>query len=212
MKRADDVTSLGAWGWALCRGLDLAERIPEIDAKRSVVTGYSRLGKAALIAAARDERFSVCVPNQTGGGGCPLSKRDYGENISTENRMFPHWYCRAYAKYAADPARLLTFDQHLFLACIAPRALLVEGFDDRWFDTEGEYLALKAASPVWKLLTDDGLPEVPWPGDRDTSAIGRNLGYVRRSGSHGLSADDWKWLLDFSDRALGLGRGRDCPR
>ena len=40
----------------------------EVDAKRSVVTGYSRLGKAALIAAARDERFAVCVPNQTGGG------------------------------------------------------------------------------------------------------------------------------------------------
>ena len=201
-KRTDDITALGAWGWALCRGLDLAERIPEIDAKRSVVTGYSRLGKAALVAAARDERFAVCVPNQTGGGGCPLAKRDYGENVSTENRYFPHWYCRAYAKYAADPAKLLTFDQHLFLACIAPRALLVEGFDEPWFDTEGEYLAVRAASPVWKLLTGDGMPEVPWPGDGDTSAIGRNLGYVRRPGAHGLSAGDWKWLLDFSDRAL----------
>lgn len=202
MKRPDDVTSLGAWGWALCRGLDLAERIPEIDAKRSVVTGYSRLGKAALIAAARDDRFAVCVPNQTGGGGVPLAKRDYGENVSTENRMFPHWYCRAYAKYAADPAKLLTFDQHLFLACVAPRALLVEGFDEPWFDTEGEYLAVKAASPVWELLTGNGLPNVPCPGDFEVSAIGRRLGYVRRPGSHGLSEDDWKWLLDFSDRAL----------
>ena len=201
-KRTDNVTALGAWGWSLCRGLDLAERIYEIDAKKSVVTGYSRLGKAALIAAARDERFAVCVPCQTGGGGVPLAKRDYGENISTENRWFPHWYCSAYAKYAANPAKLLTFDQHLFLACIAPRALLVEGFDAEWFDTEGEYLAVKAASPVWELLVGSGMPHVAWPEDYDTSAIGDHLGYVRRTEEHGMSAHDWKWMMDFSDRVL----------
>ena len=202
-KRTDNTTALGAWGWALCRGLDLAERIPEIDAKKSVVTGYSRLAKAALVAATRDERFAVCVANQTGGGGAPLAKRDYGENVSTENRQFPHWYCPAYAKYAENPAKLLTFDQHLFLACVAPRALLVEGYDAQWFDTEGEYLALKAASPVWELLTGSGLPKVAWPDDYDTSAIGARLGYVRRTEEHGISAHDWKWMMDFADRALG---------
>jgi len=198
--RTDNVTALGAWAWALSRGLDLAARIPEIDAKRSVVTGCSRLGKAALVAAARDERFAVCVPVQTGGGGVPLAKRDYGENVSTENRAFTHWYCRAYAKYAKDPHLTMPFDQHLFLACIAPRALLVEGFDEKWFDTEGEYLAVKAASPVWELLTGTGMPKVAWPDDFDTSAIGPRLGYVRRSEEHGISAFDWLWTMDFADR------------
>ena len=201
--RTDDVTAIGAWGWALSRGLDLAQRIPELDAKRSVVTGCSRLGKSALMAAARDERFAVCVPVQTGGGGAPLAKRDYGENVSTENRSFTHWYCRAYAKYAKDPHKTLPFDQHLFLACVAPRALLVEGFDAPWFDTEGEYLAVKAASPVWELLTGSGLPNVAWPADYDTSAIGSRLGYVRRSEDHGISAYDWNWMLDFADKAFG---------
>ena len=84
-KRTDNITAIGAWGWALSRGLDLAERIPEIDAKKAVVTGCSRLGKSALMAAARDERFAVCVPNQTGGGGVPLAKRDFGENPSTSS-------------------------------------------------------------------------------------------------------------------------------
>ncbi len=200
--RTDNITALGAWAWALCRGLDLAERIPELDARRAVVTGCSRLGKAALIAAARDERFAVCVPNQTGGGGVPLAKRDYGENISTENRMFTHWYCRAYAKYAEAPWMTMPFDQHLFVACIAPRGLLVEGFDNPWFDTEGEYLSVRAASPVWKLLVGEGLPDVPFPNDFDTSAIGRHLGYVRRSQNHGISAYDWTWLLDFADNIL----------
>ena len=202
-ERTDNITALGAWAWALSRGIDLAERVPELDAKRAVATGCSRLGKAALIAAARDERFAVCVPNQTGGGGVPLAKRDYGENISTENRSFTHWYCRAYAKYAEAPWKTMPFDQHLFVACIAPRALLVEGFDKPWFDTEGEYLAVKAASPVWKLLGKDGMPDVAWPADYDTSAIGRHLGYVRRPQNHGISAYDWKWMMDFADGVFG---------
>lgn len=205
-KRTDDVTAIGAWAWALSRGLDLAGRIPEIDASRSVVTGSSRLGKAALLAAARDERFSVCVANQTGGGGAPLAKRDFGENVSTENRTFTHWYCAAYAKYAKEPHLSLTFDQHLLLSCVAPRGLLVEGFDAPWFDTEGEFLSVRAASPVWELLTGSGLPTTKWPAAYDTSAIGRRVGYVRRLEEHGMAAVDWQWLLDFADRALSIKR------
>ena len=202
--RTDNVTALGAWAWALSRGLDLAERIPEIDAKKSVVTGCSRLGKAALIAAARDTRFAVCVPNQCGGGGVCLAKRDFGENVNTEVHSFSHWYCRAYDKYAKDPANLLTFDQHLLVASVAPRALLVEGFDTSpWMDTEGEYLACRAAAPVWAFLGKGTMPDVPYPENYEETAIGESLGYVRRSENHGISECDWMWLLDFADRALG---------
>ena len=200
-KRTDNITALGAWAWALSRGLDLAERVPGIDARRNVVTGCSRLAKAALLAAARDERFTVCVPVQTG-GGCPLAKRDWGENTSTENRFFTHWFCSAYAKYSAEPWKTLTFDQHLFLAAIAPRALLVCGFNSKWFDTEGEFLAAKAASPAWRLQGDAGLPDVAWPADFDDSAVGDRLGYIRRSEGHGISGYDWTWMLDFADAKL----------
>ena len=201
-KRSDNTTALGAWAWTLSRGLDLAERIAEIDAKKCVVTGSSRLAKSALLAASRDERFAVCVPNQTGGGGCPLAKRDFGENVSTEMQMFPHWYCAAYAKYI-DNEQAMPFDQHLLLASIAPRALLVEGFNSEWFDTKGEYLACRAASPVWKMLCGKGLPEGDFPPNYSTALIGERLGYVRRGGAHGISGHDWKWMLDFADRALG---------
>lgn len=196
-KRDDNITALGAWAWALSRGLDLAQRIPEIEAKKSVVTGSSRLGKAALLAAARDERFAVCAVNQSGGGGCPLAKRDFGENVSTEMRMFPHWYCKAYAKYI-DNEGAMKFDQHLLLASIAPRALLVQGFNNGWFDTKGEYLACKAASCAWKALGKDGLPDGDFPPNYSTALIGKSLGYVRRGGLHGLSDYDWIWLLDFA--------------
>ena len=198
--REDNPTALGAWAWALSRGLDLAGRIPEIDARRSLVTGCSRLGKAALIAAARDERFAVCVPCQTGGGGAPLAKRFFGENVATEMRMFPHWYCPAYGKYAGNEAAL-PFDQHWLLAAVAPRALLVEGFGSRWFDTKGEFLACRAASPAWELNGLAGLPGGDFPVAYDTSLVGPSLGYIRRGGAHGLSAIDWAWALDFAKHA-----------
>ncbi|MBR2838632.1 MAG: hypothetical protein IKE55_07615 [Kiritimatiellae bacterium] len=153
-----------------------------------------------MLAAARDERFAVCVPNQCGGGGVCLAKRNFGENVKTELLEFPHWYCKAYAKYAEDPAKTLTFDQHLLLASIAPRAVLVQGFDaSPWMDCKGEFLACRAAAPVWEFLGAGTMPSVPYPGNFETSAIGRSLGYVRRSEDHGIAACDWRWMLDFAD-------------
>lgn len=201
-KDDDNTTSIGAWAWALSRGLDLAERIPEIDARKSVVTGYSRLGKAALLAASRDERFAVCVPNQTGGGGCPLLKRDFGENVSTMTNSFPHWYCRTFDKYA-DNESAMPFDAHFLLASIAPRHLLVEGFNNPWFDTKGEFLACQAAGAAWTVCGVPGFAGNRFPGNADTSAIGQRLGYIRRGGEHGINALDWKWTLDFADQAFG---------
>ncbi len=197
--RDDNTTAIGAWAWALSRGLDLALKIPELDAKKAIAAGYSRLGKTALLAAARDERFAACVPNQTGGGGCPLAKRDWGENVATEMRSFRHWYCPAYKKYEKDPATLLTFDQHLLLASIAPRKLFVQGYDVQWFDPEGEYLACRAASPAWTFLGKKGLPDVPYPADYSTACMGEDLAFVRRTEGHGYSAHDWTWLMDFCD-------------
>ena len=118
--------------------------------------------------------------------------------------MFPHWYCKAYAKYA-DNEQAMKFDQHLLLAAIAPRALLIEGFNSGWFDTKGEYLAARAASPAWEFLGRKGLPKGElgeFPANYDTSLVGELLGYVRRGGQHGISAIDWIWTLDFADRAF----------
>ena len=121
----------------------------------------------------------------------------------TEIHEFPHWYCRAYAKYAPDPARLLTFDQHLLLASIAPRPVLVEGMTDSpWMDTEGEFLACKAAAPVWKFLGKGTMPDVEYPDNFSEAAIGPQFGYVRRPQTHGISGYDWNWMLDFADRQL----------
>ena len=199
--KTDNPGALGAWAWALSRGMDYIERDSALDKDRVVVTGYSRLGKAALLAAARDERFAVCVPNQTGKGGVPLIKRFFGENVDKMIEMFPFWFCRAYRKYVDNEAAL-PFDHHMLLACVAPRPLLVQGFNRPWFDTKGEFLSCRAASPVWEFLGRPGMPEGDEPADFSTERVGTYLGYVRRPGLHGISGYDWKWMLDFADRAF----------
>ena len=193
--------SLMAWAWALCRGMDLLEKDAAIDASRVLLTGSSRLGKAALLAGAYDPRFAVVVPNQTGGGGVPLAKRNFGEYVNSEVETYGYWWCRSFARYA-EKEKDLPFDQHMLLACIAPRPLLVEGYTNPWFDARGEFLALKAASPVWSFLGYEGLPDVDFPHSYETQAIGPVLGYVKRKGEHGIDATDWKWMLDFADKQL----------
>ena len=206
-ERTDNTGALMAWAWGLCRGLDLAERIEEIDASRCMAVGSSRLGKAALLAAAFDERFAACVANQTGAVGVQLMKRDFGETIARQRHLFPWWYCRGVWKWAGRE-REMPFDQHLLLACVAPRALLVEGFAEPWFDPRGEFLSVKAASPVWELLAGRGLAPGDWPEPYDGSAAVPPLGYARRTEGHGLSPFDWNWALDFGARAFGGEAGR----
>ncbi|MBR1927878.1 MAG: hypothetical protein IJ840_09070 [Bacteroidales bacterium] len=173
-----------------------------LDESKVLLTGYSRLGKAALLAGAFDERFAVVVPNQTGGGGAPLTKRHFGENVQTEIHSFTHWFCRAYDKYEDNEAAM-PFDQHMLLACVAPRPRMVQGFDKPWFDTKGEFLAMKAASPVWKFLGRPGLPEVDFPEDYSRAAIGTYMAYYHRDLEHGIAAIDWQWMLDFAGKHLG---------
>ena len=93
-------------------------------------------------------------------------------------------------------------DQHLLVAAIAPRPLLVQGFNSGWFDAKGEWLSCRAASPVWEFLGKEGLPKGDFPDNYDLSCVGSSFGYVRRGGQHGLAGYDWLWMLDFADKAL----------
>lgn len=204
-ERGDNTGALAAWAWALSRGMDLIEQTPGLDASRILLTGCSRLGKAALLAGAFDERAAVVAPIQTGAGGVPLAKRNFGENVKTETASFTHWFCGNFRKYAARESRQ-PFDQHLLVSCVAPRSLFAGGFDNPWFDTKGEFLALQAASPVWEFLGKKGLPGVEWPGDFDNSAIGENMAYYRRNNEHGIAMADWVRMLDFADEAFARVR------
>ncbi|MBW7864802.1 MAG: hypothetical protein H3C30_10375 [Candidatus Hydrogenedentes bacterium] len=67
-----EIATLAAWAWGASRMMDYLETLPEVDAKKVIITGHSRSGKAALLAGAVDERFAIVNPNGSGCGGAGL--------------------------------------------------------------------------------------------------------------------------------------------
>ncbi len=83
-REGDDRGVLLAWAWGASRGVDALEYVaahdPEyanlLDLKKLVVTGFSRWGKAALLAGFLDDRFQVTAPGGSGSGGAAPYRYD----------------------------------------------------------------------------------------------------------------------------------------
>ena len=201
-----DWGAISAWAWGLGRMMDYLETDPAADASRVVVMGHSRLGKTALWAGANDTRFAGVVSNCSGCCGAAISRRVFGENFAAIRQNFPHWFTRAFDRYAGCEADF-PGDQHWLAALAAPRPLyIVSASLDGWADPRGEWLCAASVAPVYKLYRKKGLassrfdaavwPEPDCPVDEGTVA------YHIRSGKHNITAFDWAQYLRFFGRHL----------
>ena len=127
----------------------------EIDAKRIVVVGHSRLGKTALLAAAFDERIAMgfrsrqaaAAPRRVRG-----AKADKAESRQAHQHELPALVQRP-LQGVQRRAERLPFDQHCLVALCAPRPVLFpNAVEDQWANPDGQFEMLKAADPVYRLL------------------------------------------------------------
>jgi endo-1,4-beta-xylanase len=179
-----DCGGLMAWAWGVSRVLDALETVPSIDAKKAIVTGHSRYGKAALIAGAFDERIALTVPSHSGCAGCSPYRFIYGKSEQLHNIVgsFPYWFRPDFNQFVGKVTRL-PVDQHELIALVAPRALLAtEGTQDAWINPEGSQLTYRAAKKVYDFL-----------------GAGDKISIRFRPVGHVPSLDD---LLDYADHVF----------
>lgn len=200
-RRPDEWGCLAAWAFEASRVLDYLQADADVDARRVAILGHSRMGKAALWTAVQDERFAMAFPVNSGCCGGALSRRMIGETVWAMNDRFPYWVCDNFQQFNMRE-EYLPFDQHTVIALCAPRPVyLATGQDDSWADPLGEFLAGKAAEPVYALYGRAGIGCEKQPA----TDVAMNKGYIAyhiRTGGHAILDYDWERFLEYADRFL----------
>lgn len=153
--------NLVLWAWALGR---VARELPKVlpRVRHVYVTGHSRRGKAALLAAALEPSIAGAFPNQSGTGGTSsLKGRLPQEPISWMARgafFYPwmgepeglrHFFAPGFGRLARRP-RALPYDSDLLISAIAPRVLVdFQGARDFWAGPKSARRMLRKAAPAW---------------------------------------------------------------
>ncbi len=206
--------NLMAWAWGVHRIIDALEGTPEvgIDPQKIAVTGYSRFGKAALVAGAFDDRIALTVP--AGGGHGGIASWRVGEDNDDKANKFngccetifeidgaPNWFTDGFVNnWAHDNTYRLPFDAHAIAALVAPRALIVqEGTQDtrngNGTDVAGPYKSMWAARLVYEFLGAEDM-----------------IGFVADAHGHGtMTSREVGAIMDFADRVLKDEPGNAPP-
>ena len=212
-RQRTDTATIMAWAFGLSCAVSALRREDFVAGNRIAVFGHSRLGKAALLAAAMDTRIAAVISSQSGcGGAAPwrvppelreprADGRPAVETLESIVGEFPHWFAHALSEYLGR-ADQLPLEQSDLMALCAPRPLLLtNAADDMWAFPAGQYRTLLAAWNAYRLL-DPEVPNLPDKMPIADETVGGRLGWFMRPGGHGVCWRDWRAWLSFADQWL----------
>ncbi len=176
---------LAGWAWGASRVADYLEKDRSIDKSRLIITGASRYGKAAMVAAAFDDRL-MGAPVVTGGGGVGAYRfagPGRSETLDVMQKKYPNWFSPNLHEFWGHVDKL-PFDQHWFLALAAPRPFIaLEGTEDTISCPEAVRQSILGALPSYELY-----------GVKD------RLGVHYSHHGHAFTDEDWNAMMDFFDK------------
>lgn len=185
-----DFASLARWAWAASRAVDYLYTLPEVDRSKIGITGHSRNGKQALMAAAFDERIGA-VAASGGNTGESNGWRYTSDPFANETMeriiaVNPHWFSTQLRFFVGREDKL-PVDQNALFALVAPRgALMASAYTESANSTLGFEQVYRSARKVYEFL---GAPH--------------HLALDLRQGLHATNAGDIESYVDFFDRVFG---------
>ena len=177
-KGSEYITGVGplaarAWGAGLI--IDSIEaktgKLALLDPAKSAVTGFSFLGKTALVTGVLEERIAVTNPQHSGiGGAAPFRYSSQGKFYDAEEYGIANdylitkiepigqvqgqgmaWVKTIFADFLGGDNT--PFDTYMLLSLVAPRGLYVTtGHYDNGVNPEGMYASYLGAKQVYKFL------------------------------------------------------------
>ena len=185
---------LAGWAWGASRVADYLETDSLIDKTKLIITGASRYGKSAMVAAAFDERL-MGAPVVTGGGGIGAYRftgPNKSETLDIMQKKYPNWFSPNLHEFWGQVENL-PFDQHWFLALAAPRPFIaLEGDTDTISLPAAVRQSILGAQPAYTLF-------------KAKERLGVN--YAKHG--HAFTEEDWTAMMDFFDKHL---RGKKIDR
>lgn len=102
-----------------------------VNLERLAVTGCSFAGKMALFAGAFDERITLTIAQEPGGGGAAAWRvSETMGNVEKLGATSRAWFMESMFQFSGGNVWKLPMDHHELMAMVAPRALLVLGNPD----------------------------------------------------------------------------------
>lgn len=185
-----DFSLLMRRAWGAHRAIDYLYTLPFVDKSKIGITGHSRNGKQALMAAAFDERITACIPSSAGTGGeipYRYAREKYTvETLKVLTGRTTSWFHPRLRFFVGNEYKL-PVDQNFLMALVAPRHLMLSSaYTEPYGNPWGIEQMYHSVAHVYEFMNA-----------KDHLALSLRLG------GHGTLPHIIEEYLDFFDYAFG---------